>query len=73
MIDFYVYGNDQYNLEKYLNQNYLWSLINGLKKKTSFKRLNSFAKDLTEDINAVNAAIELDTNNGLTEGNVNRL
>ncbi|MGB5988118.1 MAG: transposase [Marinifilaceae bacterium] len=42
-------------------------------KKTSLKRLNSFVKGLIEDADAVNAAIELDANNGLTEDNVNRL
>jgi len=42
-------------------------------KDTSLKRLNSFVKGLIEDADAVNAAIELDANNGLTEGYVNRL
>lgn len=42
-------------------------------KKTSLKRLNSFAKGLIEDADEANAAIELDANNGLTEGNVNSL
>jgi predicted transcriptional regulator len=42
-------------------------------KNTSLKKLNSFANGLTEDLDAVNAAVELEANNGLTEGNVNRL
>lgn len=42
-------------------------------KNTSLKKLNSFANGLTEDLDAVNAAVELEANNGLTENNVNRL
>lgn len=42
-------------------------------KNTRLKKLNSFATGFTEDREAVNATVELEANNGLTEGNVNRL
>lgn len=41
--------------------------------KTEFQKLKTFVKGLNNDIEAVKAAVELDANNGLAEGNVNRL
>ncbi|MCH4896618.1 transposase [Marinilabiliaceae bacterium JC040] len=41
--------------------------------KTEFQKLKTFVKGLNNDIDAVKAAVELDANNGLAEGNVNRL
>lgn len=38
-----------------------------------FKSLKRFAKGLITDIEAIKAAIIRDDNNGITEGNVNRL
>lgn len=40
---------------------------------SSFKSLKGFVKGLIKDLDAVKAAIIYDDNNGLTEGNVNRL
>lgn len=40
---------------------------------SSFQGLKSFVKGLIKDFEAIKAAIIYDDNNGLTEGNVNRL
>ncbi len=41
--------------------------------KSSFRELKGFVKGLISDLAAVTAAVKYDCNNGLTEGNVNRL
>ena len=41
--------------------------------RSSFNSLKGFVNGLTKDLQAVKAAVACNDNNGLTEGNVNRL